>query len=81
MQHIIITIKFKEDMCLRKYIEKVTKEYMDSHPHPIEDHTHENYVDKSQLGYVFFGNNSEVEWKTSVSGVSTSVYLDVKTIL
>jgi len=47
-------------MCIRKYIYGIIDDYIKSHPHPVEDHTHENYVDKSQLGYVFFGNNNEV---------------------
>ena len=67
-------------MCVKKYIEGIIADYLSSHQHPVEDHTHENYVDKSQLGYVFFGNNNEVEWKTSVNEVSTSVYLNIKTV-
>lgn len=68
-------------MCLKKYIQKVVVDYLNSHPHPVEDHTHENYVEKTDIGYMFFKNNEEVGWNTSINGVSTSIYLDIKTVV
>jgi hypothetical protein len=67
-------------MCIRNYIKAIVEDYLERNPHPVEDHTHENYVDKKDIGFVFFGNNAEVQWNTSINGVSTSVYLDIKTI-
>jgi hypothetical protein len=66
-------------MCIKKYIETIIEDYIDSHPHPIESHTHENYIDEKDLGYVFFANKDNIIWNTSVSGVSTSIYLSLKT--
>lgn len=66
-------------MCIKKYIEGIVKDYLISHP--TEDHTHSNYIEKKDMGYIFFSNNPEVQWNTSINGISTSVYLDIKTIL
>ena len=66
-------------MCIKNYIKGIVAEYLIEHP--VADHTHVNYVDKKDIGYVFFGNNEEVQWNTSINGMSTSIYLDVKTIL
>jgi len=67
-------------MCIKKYIEVIIEDYIKSHPHPIASHNHANYVDKKDIGFVFFGNNEEVQWNTSINGISTSIYLDIKTI-
>jgi hypothetical protein len=65
-------------MCIKKYIKGIVEEYLITHP--VEDHVHSNYIEKKDIGYVFFGNNEEIQWNTSINGVSTSIYLDIKTI-
>jgi len=67
-------------MCIKKYIKVIIEDYIKSHPHPVANHIHENYVDKKDIGYVFFVNNTEVQWCTSINGMSTSIYLDIKKI-
>ena len=68
-------------MCIRKFIEGIVADYINSHPHPVANHSHDNYYEKKDAGYIYFGNSDEVAWNTSVNGVSTTIYVDVKTVL
>ena len=65
-------------MCIKKYIEGIIGNYLNSHPHPVEDHTHENYIDKEDIGYAFFANSDKINWVTSASSNSTTIYLNIK---
>lgn len=60
-------------MCIKKYIEGIVMRYMNNHPHPVEDHTHENYVEKSDIGYLYFANSPGIKWSTEVDGCSTTI--------
>lgn len=66
-------------MCVRKYIEGIVRDYIKSHPHPVADHTHENYVDMNNVGHVFLQSNEKIEWGMICSGNSTTILIDIKT--